>query len=465
MSLRIGIVALGCPSFDLALAQAIAENACASLEAAGFALVGGRVLLSDAAAVQVAMSVLAGEKLDLMLVLQLTFTDALMIVEIAKAATAPLAIWAFPERRTGGPLRLNGLSGLMLAAHALGRAGRSCLWHFGPPDADGLATIVVKLARGQKPDVGLAAPGPVGKRETARALMDDLAGTRVGLIGEPRAGFDTSRCDAAALAKLAGVEIVALPLSHLFQRARAQSIIPGLLDDWQERADELAGLDQLDRAEVHQSLALAAALEEIEHDNGLSALAVRCWPETFDGQGCAACAAMGFLSEDGTPCACEADVLGALTGMILNAVSEAPSWLADLVDVDAASGTAVFWRCGSAPLSMADENEDPRAQIHAIRKMALLQEFALKPGRVTLARISQSGNVVRMVLAGGEMLRAPKSFAGTSGVVRFDRPVCDVLDAMLGEALEHRFGIAYGDHRPALRALAAEMGVEVVELA
>ena len=97
--------------------------------------------------------------------------------------------------------------------------------------------------------------------------------------------------------------------------------------------------------------------------------------------------------------------------------------------------------------------------------MALLQEFALKPGRVTLARISQSGNVVRMVLAGGEMLRAPKSFAGTSGVVRFDRPVCDVLDAMLGEALEHRFGIAYGDHRPALRALAAEMGVAVVELA
>ena len=465
MGLCIGIVPLACLGFDMALARAIADKACASLEAAGFALVGERALLSDAAAARAAVAGLAAEKLDLMLVLQTTFTDARMVVDIAKAATAPLAIWAFPEKRTGGRLRLNSLSGVILGVHALGRAGMACMGHFGPPDADELAAIVPILARGERPDVGLAAPGPAGNHAAARALMVDLAGTRIGLIGEPPAGFDTSRCDAAALASLAGVEIVALPLAHLFQRARAQSLIPGLLDDWQERADALAGIDQFDHAQVRQSLALAAALEEIEQDNGLSALAVRCWPETFDGQGCAACAPMGFLSEDGTPCACEADVFGALTGMILNAVSEAPSWLADLVDIDAASDTAVFWRCGSAPLSMADEDEEPRAQIHAIRNMALLQEFALKPGRVTLARISQSGNVVRMVLAGGEMLRAPKSFAGTSGVVRFDRPAGEVLDAMLGEALEHRFGIAYGDHRPALRALAAEMGVAVVELA
>ena len=465
MNLRIGIAPLACPSCDMVFAQAMAESACVALEAAGFALVGGRTLLSDGAAARAASTVLAAEKLDLMLVLQTTFTDARMVVDIAQAANAPLAIWAFPEQRTGGPLRLNALSGLMLGVHALGRAGGTCRWHFGPPGAADLAMVIAALASGQKPRHSLAASGPVGNRETARALMDDLAGTRIGLIGEAPAGFDASRCDAAALASLAGVEIVALPLAHLVQRARAQSTIPGLLDDWQERADALAGLDRLDRAAVLRSLALAAALEEIEHDNGLSALAVRCWPEMFDGQGCAACAPLGFLSEDGTPCACQADVFGALTGMILNAVSEAPSWLADLVDIDAASNTGVLWRCGCAPLSMANEDEEPRAQIHAISKMPLLQEFALKPGRVTLARFSQSGNVIRMVLAGGEVLRAPISFAGTSGVVRFDRLAGEVLDAMLAEALEHRFGIAYGDHRPALRALAAEMGVAVVELA
>ena len=74
-------------------------------------------------------------------------------------------------------------------------------------------------------------------------------------------------------------------------------------------------------------------------------------------------------------------------------------------------------------------------------------------------------DVVTMVLAGGEMLQAPMSFSGTSGVVRFDRPAGEVMQALLGEALEHHFGLAYGEHRPVLRALAAEMGGGVVELA
>ena len=465
MSLRIGILPLARPTFDVPYAQAMLAAACANLDAAGCVLVGPRALLLDAASAQAALADLAGEKPELVLVLQVTFTDALMIAEIAKAALAPLAIWAFPEPRTGGRLRLNGFCGLNLAVHALGRARQSCAWLYAAPGAVDIAAQVTAMARGEKTGHSLAKPGPAGDRGQARALLDDLAGTRIGLIGEPPPGFDTCLYEPEALAKLAGVEVVAFPVQHLFQRARAQSVIPGLLDDWQERADELAGLDRLDQDQVHKSLALAAALEEIEHDNGLSALAVRCWPETFTQHGCAACAPMGFLTEDGTPCACEADVYGALTCMVLNAVAGEPSWLVDMVDMDAASDTSVVWHCGSAPLSMADEDDEPRAQIHSNRRMALLQEFALKPGRITLARISQSGNLPRMVLAGGEMLRAPMSFSGTSGVLRFDRPAGEVMQALLGEALEHHFGLAYGEHRPALRALAAEMGVAVVELA
>jgi hypothetical protein len=70
-----------------------------------------------------------------------------------------------------------------------------------------------------------------------------------------------------------------------------------------------------------------------------------------------------------------------------------------------------------------------------------------------------------MILAGGEMVAAPMSFTGTSGVVRFDRAAEDVTEAMLEFGLEHHVALAYGEHRGVLRALAAEMNIPVVELA
>jgi len=91
-------------------------------------------------------------------------------------------------------------------------------------------------------------------------------------------------------------------------------------------------------------------------------------------------------------------------------------------------------------------------------------EFPLKPGRVTVARLSQSGGTYRLVIGSGEMLRAPVSFQGTSGVLRFDSPVDDVLDSIMGQGLEHHFCLAYGDHAEALTALAAMLDLPVIRL-
>jgi L-fucose isomerase-like protein len=133
--------------------------------------------------------------------------------------------------------------------------------------------------------------------------------------------------------------------------------------------------------------------------------------------------------------------------------------------MDKASDTGVLWHCGLAPMSMADPATPPQAQIHSNRRMPLLQEFALKPGRVTAARFSQAKNETKLIIAGGEMISAPKSFTGTSGVIRFDRPADEVAAAMMDLALEHHVAIVYGDVRGPLRALGQAMGLEVVELA
>ena len=95
MNLRIGVLPLARPTFDVPYAQEMAASAYAALDAAGHVLVGARDLLFDAAATEAALAALAGERLDLLLVLQVTFTDATMTVKIAErgdGAARPLGL-------------------------------------------------------------------------------------------------------------------------------------------------------------------------------------------------------------------------------------------------------------------------------------------------------------------------------------------------------------------------------------
>ena len=176
------------------------------------------------------------------------------------------------------------------------------------------------------------------------------------------------------------------------------------------------------------------------------------------------CGPVSMLGEKRLPCAGEAEVYGALASLMLQKAADAPVFLVDLVDVDAGDGTAVVWHCGQAPVSMASPATHPHATIHTNRKMPLLFEFTLKPGRVTFARISQARGKTRMVIASGEMLDAPMAFTGTSGVVRFDTPAPELLERIMGAALEHHMALAYGDHRDTLRGVAAALGIDIVEL-
>ena len=72
-----------------------------------------------------AIEVLRNSDAEQVIVLQVTFTDAQTVVALAEACEQPLAIWAVPEPRLGGRLRLNAFCGLNLASHALSLRGRA----------------------------------------------------------------------------------------------------------------------------------------------------------------------------------------------------------------------------------------------------------------------------------------------------------------------------------------------------
>jgi L-fucose isomerase-like protein len=173
---------------------------------------------------------------------------------------------------------------------------------------------------------------------------------------------------------------------------------------------------------------------------------------------------MSLLSDEMTPCSCEADVNGTITQLILQLLSGEPAFGTDVVSFEADENLAVIWHCGLAPLSMADPSFKPRGAIHSNRLLPLLLEFPLKPGRVTMARLSEAGGEYRLVVGGGEMIRAPLSFSGTAGALRFDRPALEVADQIIREGLEHHVAITYGDVVPELLALARILDLPVLQI-
>jgi L-fucose isomerase-like protein len=137
-----------------------------------------------------------------------------------------------------------------------------------------------------------------------------------------------------------------------------------------------------------------------------------------------------------------------------------------MVSFEIENDLAVIWHCGLAPLAMADPEFKARGAIHSNRQLPLLMEFPLKPGRVTIARLSEAPGTghYQLVVGSGEMVRAPMSFSGTSGVLRFDSGAQAALDTIMEEGLEHHISLTYGDHVPALLALAEMLDLPVVRL-
>lgn len=459
----IGILPLGRSTFDVPFAENSLERMLSILEQTGHELAGPRELLLDAPSARAAMEALQAAEVDQVLVLQVTFTDASMIVEIARAFAQPLSIWAIPEPRTGGRLRLNSFCGLNLAAHALGLNHRQFGYLYAAPDAPGIVQAVEELIAGKRKAEPVAtttakAGDPAGKQAVAA-----LRGARIGRIGAHPDGFDTCSYDRKKLDDLAGISVDELELPELFETAEGVSE-QSAASLHAQAAGIVAGLDEVKQDELDRSLKLKSALESIRNRGGYDAFAVRCWPETFTEYGGAVCAPVAMMGEARVPCACEADVYGALTSLLLQKVAGAPAFLTDLVDLDGDDDTGVVWHCGQAPVSMADPDFQPRATIHNNRRMPLLFEFPLKAGRVTFLRISQARGVATAVIGGGEMLKRPLAFTGTSGVVRFDSGSKTVLSRIMGGALEHHMALAYGDHRAALEGAAAELGLPVLRL-
>ena len=463
MKRKVGLFPLARNTFDVEFAQQQLTAMLLKLDELDCTLFGSRELLFDADAAERAIDELRTVDVDQVLVLQITFTDASSVLKLAKEVQTDINIWSVPEPRLGGRLRLNSLCGLNLASHALGNAGCEFGWLFTEPASttpEQLNELLAGLRQVKPTQTNSSMPF---EHANAHSVMAAMAGKNIVRIGQRPEGFTTCDYNAESLKSTTGISVTEMGLDQLFQSAEQcdSGAAAGLRENLQ---NDVENLDCVDQPQLLKSLKLHLALQSTRKQTNADAFALRCWPETFTEYGGAVCGAVSMHADERIPCACEADVYGAATQLLLQEIADAPVFLVDLVDVDIEDDSAVVWHCGQAPRSFCRANDKPRATIHTNRKMPLLFEFALKGGPITLARLSQSRGSTKLVLATATVLDRDMAYTGTSGTLRFDAPVADILEQIINSGLEHHVAIAYGDHRDALRSCAAAMKLPLIEL-
>ena len=464
--MKLGVIAIARPTFDVPFATEIANTAFNTLEASDLDIARSGALAMSIEDVTLAIKELTSADIDGLVILQATFADSSLAVA-ASDVDVPVVLWAFPEERTGGRLRLNSFCGINLAGFTMAQLERDHGWLLRSAADETAPMAIARLVSDppRRPEIEDVQLIQADADVTLRAsdVKARLAVTTIGRVGERPDGFEPCGYEADALRSILGVRVDEVPLPELFNRADSASA--SSVASARHRAETfLEGLETVDQASLESSLKLNAGLRSLIEGHGWSGVATRCWPETFTEFGGAACTPMAMLAQDGTPGSCEADVYGNVTGLVLGWLGNSTSFVADLVDLDANSGTGVLWHCGLAPFDMADPDVSATATIHSNRQKPLLSEFPLKPGRVTIARFSQSRGTHRLVIGSGEMLKAPLAFSGTAGVVRFDNSVDQVLSTIMAEGLEHHYGIVYADVVDELHALAAILDLPVVAL-
>ncbi|MFK7866232.1 MAG: L-fucose/L-arabinose isomerase family protein [Alphaproteobacteria bacterium] len=468
---ELAILPLARPTFDVEFANARFQEMLKMLGKLDYKITGPETLLFDLDTAKAEIDAIAKRAPDRVLILQVTFTDAAIAVLAAKTLDAPLSIWAVPEPRLGGRLRLNAFCGLNLASHALGRNDQSFGYLYANPEAPQLLSDLELLLAGKRDSQKLSAALPQAteqaqdqsRKERGKAIIDRLEGAKIARIGEHPQGFDTCDYEQQSLEDRFPVKITKRSLDDFFTAAKAAPAdkVAALHD---QTARYLKGMDELNQDELDKSLRLKLALDEWRKQEGFDAFAIRCWPETFTEYGGAVCGPVSMMGEAKVPCACEADVYGALSQLVLLKASDSPVFMVDMVDVDPKDDSVVVWHCGQAPKSMAQNDQPMVATIHTNRKMPLLMEFALKPGIVTFARLSRGHGELKLVICEGEMLERPMAFTGTSGVVRFGNSAPIFLENLINSGMEHHMALTYGSWRQDLYDFAAAMNLPVIDL-
>jgi L-fucose isomerase-like protein len=227
-------------------------------------------------------------------------------------------------------------------------------------------------------------------------VVGGVRNARYAQIGARPDAFWTCRYSEKQLERL-GPTAVVLDLSEAIAGAKTLADDDPAVQELVAATRRYADASAVQPEAVLRSAKLELFLRRFQQQNNIDAFSVQCWNSLQLNYGVCSCTAMGRLGNEGTPAACESDILGTLSMHAALLASGSPAGLADWNNLhNEDDELANIWHCGVFPAAFA--KTPPKLAPHEIMVSSggapyeLSQgvtEFVAKPSPLTLFRVTQ----------------------------------------------------------------------------
>ncbi len=433
---RIGVVCLARKTYDYLAAQELYQGIkkdLAAIEAVEWFFIDELVISQEEGSAAAAS--LSTRRLDGLICISGTFHLGHLVLQLKRELAVPILLWGLPELPyDGGKIRLNSVCGVNLNASNLYKSG-----------IDDYSVIIQDHVDEDWID--------------AIRVITAMKGAKIGIIGYRADGFFNVGVQDNLLYGETGALVDHYELGDLYNH-------PVTEEEVGRRTEQILAtfdVSTLSDYQIERVSTLSAKMHGFYTELGLSALAIRCWPEFARDFGVSPCAAMSLLQAEGLVLACEGDIDGALSMIAHKALGAETPFLFDFSQVDFKEDFALFWHCGVAPCNLWDGECNRSLDTYFAGGKGVTADFVLKSGELSVLRIDSARGGYRMFLQEAKAIPMEKLLKGTYMKVVFERPVREVLALVLDNGLAHHSSVVYGKYIKPMEFVAKIKGWKIIQ--
>lgn len=281
--------------------------------------------------------------------------------------------------------------------------------------------------------------------------------TRILQISTRPFDFWTTMCNEGELLEKFNIQLAPIPMPQLEAEVKVAKAEKTRVNETIAYIKEKMDV-KITEQELENVAALKVAMRTLADRFGCNAVAIQCWNCMQDVLGIMPCAANSLLTDEGLPVACETDIHGAITSVLVQAagMGETASFFADWTvrHPDNPNGE-LLQHCGPWPLSLAKNKPELGYPLAFDHPGAVAAEC--RPGEVTLARFDGDNGAYSLLLGRAKAVEGPYT-KGTYLWVEVEN--LDRLEDKLvcGPYIHHCTGI-HGDVVPVLYEACKYIGV------
>jgi len=278
--------------------------------------------------------------------------------------------------------------------------------------------------------------------------------TRIGQVGSRPQSFYSIIVNENELLEKFGIEIIPFNLDTIVRQVKEAIVNKNTeIEEIVKEIKKLADFSKLTDEATEKIAALKYVLTNTIKEHNLQALAFQCWDELQFQLGICSCFVHALLTDEGIPVACESDVHGAISSLMLQAAGmfAKPTFFCDLTIRHPENDNAeLLWHCGAFPPSLSINKEETKIGEHFVLPSHApgTCNWQLIKGDITVIRFDGINGQYSLFCGQGKAVDGPYTLGTYVYLEVNDWPLWE--EKIIYGPYVHHTSCIYGKYAPAL---------------